>query len=472
MRRLHAINYILYLIGCDVLLTLAALHTAYLVRVYLPIGVPLAPSLIPMSRAVYVAAVSIWLGIFLLVEAYNPRKTLRVHEELQRLSLASGLAALTFAGFLYLTVRDLPRLLFIYFVLLNTGLILGHRAALRLAFRYAGPRVRDMERVLIVGAGALGRMVARQIRTLEWTGLKLVGFIDDDVQKQGTLVEGIPVLGRSGDIVSIVRNHGVDEVIFALPLRAQSSMADTIRSLYTLPVSIRVVPDLVDLAISKTTVETFEGIPFIGLRDPAIDGFNRLLKRAMDIVLATLLLLIVWPLMVVIAIAIKVTSPDGPVLFKQPRVGENGRIFKMYKFRTMVPDAEAKFDQVVRRLPDGTVIHKHKDDPRVLPIGRILRRLSLDELPQLFNVLKGEMSLVGPRPEIPQMMEHYKPWQWKRFSVPPGITGWWQVSGRADKPMHLHTEYDLYYIQHYSLLLDIQILWRTIWVVLRGKGAY
>ncbi len=472
MRRLHATNYALYLIVCDVLLTLVALHTAYFGRLYLPLGVPLSPALIPMSWAIYVAAVAIWLGIFLIIDVYNPRKTLRAHEEMQRLGLALGLAALTFAGFLYLTVRNLPRLLFVYFVLLNTALILGHRAALRLAFRYAGPRVRDMERVLIVGAGALGRMVARNIRSLEWTGLQLVGFVDDEVHKQGTQVEGVPVLGRLQDIVSVIRNHRIDEVIFALPLRAQAPMADTIRALYTLPVSIRVVPDLVDLAISKTTVETFEGIPFIGLRDPAIDGFNRLLKRAMDIVLASLLILLLWPLMLVIAIAIKITSPNGPVLFKQPRVGENGRIFKMYKFRTMVPDAEAKFDQVVRRLPDGTVIHKHKDDPRVLPLGRILRRLSLDELPQLFNVLKGEMSMVGPRPEIPQMMEHYEPWQWKRFSVPPGITGWWQVSGRADKPMHLHTEYDLYYIQHYSLLLDIQILWRTIWVVLRGKGAY
>jgi len=288
----------------------------------------------------------------------------------------------------------------------------------------------------------------------------------------GTEVEGAPVLGRLSDLVQIIRNQHVDEVIFALPRHAQATMVETIKQLHAVPVSIRVVPDLLDLALIQATVEDFEGIPLIGLRDPAIDGFNRLVKRALDLVLATAALLVVWPVMLLVAIAIKVTSPDGPVIFKQQRVGENGRLFWMYKFRTMVPDAEKQMDRVMRRLPDGKVIHKVKDDPRVIPIGRVLRRLSLDELPQLFNVLKGDMSLVGPRPEIPQMMQYYEPWQWKRFSVPPGITGWWQVSGRADKPMHLNTEYDLYYIQHYSPLLDLQILWRTIGAVLRGKGAY
>ncbi len=472
MRRHYTTNYILYLMASDAVITLLALRTAYLARLAIPFGIRLLPQHIFMPWGVYVAAVLVWLGVFLLLNVYEPRKTLRVHEELQRVVFAAGISAMVFAGLLYMTLRDLPRLLFVYFVMLNTALLLVHRSGLRAAFRYAGPRLRDTERVIIVGAGTLGREVARRVRELEWTGLHLVGFVDDDVQKQGQVIEGVPVLGRLGDIVQVVRVHRVDEVIFALPLRAQASMADVIRALHALPVSIRVVPDLVDLAISKATVENFEGIPLIGLRDPAIDGFNRVLKRLMDLSIATAVLLVTWPLMLLIAAAIKISSPEGPVLFKQDRVGENGRIFKMYKFRTMVPDAEAQFEKVVKRLPDGTVIHKTQDDPRVLPIGRILRRLSLDELPQLFNVLKGDMSLVGPRPEIPQMMKYYQPWQWKRFSVPPGITGWWQVSGRADKPMHLNTEYDLYYIQHYSLLLDLQILWRTIGAVLRGKGAY
>jgi lipopolysaccharide/colanic/teichoic acid biosynthesis glycosyltransferase len=154
------------------------------------------------------------------------------------------------------------------------------------------------------------------------------------------------------------------------------------------------------------------------------------------------------------------------------RVGEGGRLFSMFKFRTMVQNAEALRSQVETTTPDGQIIHKTAEDPRVTRLGRFLRRTSLDELPQLFNVLLGSMSLVGPRPEMPYLVEHYQPWQRKRFAVPPGITGWWQVTGRSEKLMHLHTEDDLYYINHYSIWLDLQIMIRTLWVVLVGKGSY
>lgn len=472
MRKQYETNYTLYLIVCDLVLTLIALRVAYHARLLLPFGVSLRPEHILLPWSVYLAVALIWLALFTLLSVYDARKTLHVHEEVQRLVLAIGTASLVFAGLLYLTLRDVPRLLFIYFVMCNGLLLVGHRLLVRLAFRYVGPRLRDAERVLIVGAGSVGQEVAARVKALEWTGLTPVGYLDDAPEKQGQVIDGLPVLGRVQDVVTVVRAHQVDEVIFALPLRAHHSMEHIVQQLQALPISVRVVPDLFDLAIFRATIEDFEGIPLIGLRDSAIDGFDRLVKRTLDLILATIILALVWPLMLVIALVIKVTSPEGPVIFKQQRLGENGRLFKMYKFRTMVPDAEQRLHEVMRRLPDGRVVHKVRDDPRVLPVGRILRRLSLDELPQLFNVLKGDMSLVGPRPELPQMMPFYEPWQWKRFSVPPGITGWWQISGRADKPMHLHTEYDLYYIQHYSPLLDLQILWRTIGVVLRGKGAY
>ena len=164
---------------------------------------------------------------------------------------------------------------------------------------------------------------------------------------------------------------------------------------------------------------------------------------------------------------------DGfPVIFRQKRVGKDGQLFEMFKIRTMVKNAEQLRGQVEKRDIDGNLIHKAKDDPRVTRVGRLLRRFSLDELPQLFNVLAGTMSLVGPRPEIPYLVEMYEPWQRQRFEVLPGITGWWQVNNRSDKPMHLHIEDDLYYIQNYSIWLDLKIILRTIWVVLIGKGAY
>ncbi|NBD35090.1 MAG: exopolysaccharide biosynthesis polyprenyl glycosylphosphotransferase, partial [Chloroflexi bacterium] len=241
--------------------------------------------------------------------------------------------------------------------------------------------------------------------------------------------------------------------------------------LHELPVNIRIIPDYFSLALYRATASDFGGIPMINLRDPALNDYQRLLKRGFDLVIGGLLTLLAMPVMIIIAIAIKLDS-RGPILFKQKRVGENGRLFDMYKFRSMVVNAEALQEKINQVDEEGHLIHKVKDDPRVTRVGRFIRRWSLDELPQFFNVLKGDLSLVGPRPEMPWLVEEYENWQRKRFAVPQGITGWWQVNGRSDKMMHLHTDEDLYYIQNYSLWLDILILLKTPWVVLRGKGAY
>jgi exopolysaccharide biosynthesis polyprenyl glycosylphosphotransferase len=186
---------------------------------------------------------------------------------------------------------------------------------------------------------------------------------------------------------------------------------------------------------------------------------------------STILIILLAPVMLLIAVLIKLESP-GPIIFRQERIGEYGRRFQMLKFRTMYQDADRRWQEVAKRDEQGRLIHKVKDDPRVTRVGRKLRRTSLDELPQLFNVLRGEMSLVGPRPEMPYIAAEYEPWQWQRFRVPPGITGWWQINGRSEKPMHLHTEDDLYYIQNYSFWLDLRILMRTLIVVWKGHGAY
>ena len=213
------------------------------------------------------------------------------------------------------------------------------------------------------------------------------------------------------------------------------------------------------------------GIPMFDLRAPALSEVQRLIKRAFDIVLSLLALIPILPLMAIISLVILLD--DGrPIFFRQKRVGENGRLFAMYKFRSMVKNAEQLQSQVEQKDENGNIIHKRRDDPRVTRVGRLLRRFSLDELPQIFNVLRGTLSLVGPRPELPYLVEKYQPWQRKRFAVPQGMTGWWQIHGRSDKPMHLHTEDDLYYVQNYSIWLDIQILIRTFWIIVRGKGAY
>lgn len=198
---------------------------------------------------------------------------------------------------------------------------------------------------------------------------------------------------------------------------------------------------------------------------------QRIVKRAFDITVASFVLFMVLPVMVTVAIAIKLTS-KGPVLFKQTRVGEGGKAFNIYKFRSMVVNAEALQAVVNQTDENGNVIHKSKNDPRITAIGRIIRQTSLDELPQLLNVIKGDMSLVGPRPELPWLVAQYESWQYDRFMVPQGITGWWQVNGRSELPCHLNTEQDIYYIENYSFMLDVKILAMTIPALLNRKGAF
>lgn len=198
---------------------------------------------------------------------------------------------------------------------------------------------------------------------------------------------------------------------------------------------------------------------------------QRIAKRAFDIIVSSIVLLIASPVLLVVGAAIKLTS-EGPVFFMQDRVGEGGQLFKIYKFRSMVADAESRQNEVNETDDEGNTIHKRKNDPRVTTIGKFIRKTSLDELPQLINVIKGEMSLVGPRPELPWLVAQYEEWQHRRFEVPQGITGWWQVNGRSDKPCHLNTDLDVEYIENYSFWLDIKIMLMTIPALLKGKGAF
>ena len=471
LRREDDANFVIYAYFSDLVLTMLALHLAYIVRISLPWGVALTAADIEFTPALYITVVAIWTLVFFLFNIYDARHTLRAVGELQALLLAVSLAAFVFAGVLYLSYRDLPRLLFIYFAIADVIFLVGYRWALRVSLRWAGARQLSVRRILVIGAGRVGQTVGWRIQEETWTGLELVGYLDDDVNKIGKTYANARVLGSLSGALAVVDQLQVDEVVFALPLHAHEELRRLVIALQEHPVGVRVVPDVLDLAFFRASMDDWDGIPLIGLRDPAISGFNRIIKRIFDLVVASLMLLISWPVMLAVAIAIKLDSP-GPAILRQERVGENGRLFHVYKFRSMVQDADKRLPEVVEENEQGQIVHKRQDDPRITRVGRFIRRTSLDELPQLINVLKGEMSMVGPRPELPFIVARYEAWQHKRFAVPPGITGWWQISGRSDKPMHLHTEDDLYYISHYSPLLDLQILWRTIGVVLKGKGAY
>ncbi|MDH7486906.1 MAG: sugar transferase [Anaerolineae bacterium] len=471
MNRRITFNYTVTLILIDLLLTPLALYLASLARLWLPFSYRLDVRYVYLNPAIYAMVLVIWGVIFPTMSVYDPRRILHLREQMWATFMAVSSSTLVLGGALYLSFRDVPRLLFIYFYLIDLFFLLGSRLLLRTVWAHWSEREQRVSKALIIGAGTLGQDIVRRAREYEWAGLRLEGYVDDDPSKQGSTIEGIPVLGPLDQAPTIIRQRDISEVIFALPLQAYEKLARLISELRELPVRVRMVPDVLNLAFFRATVEDFHGMPLIGLRDPAIDGFDRVVKRLFDLALSSLLLLVLWPLMLLIAVLIRLDSP-GPALFRQERVGENGRLFTMYKFRTMFVGAEQHLEELVQETPEGVVFLKRPDDPRVTRLGRFLRRTSLDELPQLFNVIKGEMSLVGPRPELPLLVQHYESWQRQRFAVPPGMTGWWQVSGRSERAMHLHTEDDLYYVRNYSLLLDLRILWRTIGTVLRGRGAF
>ncbi len=320
-----------------------------------------------------------------------------------------------------------------------------------------------------MGAGTLGQRVGQMVKDYGWTGLSLIGYVDDRLDNLEQ--NDFAVLGRLRDARRVVERENINDVVIALPQDAYGKVNDIVLDMHDLPLLMRVVPDYYSLSLYQATVEDFAGVPMINLRDPALNPVQRLIKRVFDLLIGGIVVLFISPLLGLVALAIKADS-DGPVIFRQQRVGENGRLFAMYKFRSMIVGAEELQEQHETYDEHGNMLYKREDDPRVTRVGRFIRRTSLDELPQLFNVIQGTMSLVGPRPELPMMVGRYELWQHKRFAVPQGMTGWWQINGRADKPLHLHTEDDIYYIQNYSLLMDIYILLKTPWVVLRGKGAY
>jgi exopolysaccharide biosynthesis polyprenyl glycosylphosphotransferase len=415
---------------------------------------------------------AIWFVMLMIFSAPRLVRSGQLIDGLWRLIAALGLASLTFAGALFLSFRQISRLYFIDFVALDLVALILFYGITRLIIRWRSWRAEEHSRVLIAGTGRTGLRIAHAIER-QWNGAApVVGFLDLTSDLVGDAIDGWPILGTLDEAPTIIERYAIDEIIITLPLEAHPQAVKLVRQLQAAPVHIRLVPDFLDFAVMRASVDYLEGLPVVGLRVPAISDEARIAKRLFDIAGSALLLVILAPFMAVIALLIKRDSP-GAAIYQAERVGENGKLFKMYKFRTMVEDADMRWSEVVMRRSDGKLAFKQPDDPRITRIGRWLRRTSLDELPQLANVLKGDMSLVGPRPELPVVVrQEYEPWQWSRFTVPQGMTGWWQINRRGYEHQHLCTADDLYYIQNYSLLLDFQILARTVLVVLTGQGAY
>lgn len=348
------------------------------------------------------------------------------------------------------------------FVICEIAYVIVGRSLLRFLVERRFRAGSGLDRVLVVGGGELAQAVVRRISSHRELGLHVVGYVSHDPERA---VEGAERLGDVDDLVDVVRMHRIDHVFVAMPHETAKKTMELLDRLVREYVSIHVVPDLLQFMALKSRVDDLDGLPTINLTESPLDGWNRFIKRGFDFVFALVALIVFAPVMLVIAILVKLED-RGPVFYRQTRMGLDGNPFEMMKFRSMSPDAEK----------ETGAVWADKDDPRRTRVGRIIRTWSLDELPQLFNVLTGEMSLVGPRPERPHFVEQFRdeyPHYMLRHKVRAGITGWAQVHGwRGNTSMKIRIEHDLYYIENWSLMLDLKILLLTFRHGFRHENAY
>lgn len=328
-----------------------------------------------------------------------------------------------------------------------------------------------VSRTIIVGAGEVGRTVMRTVVARPELGYDIVGFVDDDPEKGRTDIGRFKALGAVDYLPQLIDEEAIDEVIITLPWMSHRKTMRIVHECARRQVGARIVPDLFQLSLSQVDVNDLGGIPLIGVREVRIGRGALLIKRGMDIVIALFALIAGAPVAALVAVAIRLDSP-GPILFRQTRVGKGGRLFEIYKFRSMHAGAEEKMESLRELDETDGITFKIRNDPRMTRIGRFLRRTSLDELPQFWNVLRGDMSVVGPRPNIPSEVAEYREWHKQRLEVAPGLTGLWQVSGRSLLSFDETALLDIYYIENWSLWLDFRILLRTIPTVLSGEGAF
>jgi Undecaprenyl-phosphate glucose phosphotransferase len=408
----------------------------------------------------------IWAFVFRRMGLYRPMRGVRRARELWVLINANALAILLLISITYLFREksvQFSRLVFVYFWALATVFTVGQRTMLRFLLRELRRKGYNLRYMLIVGAGRVAGDLASRVRLHQELGIQLLGCLSkagDEKRGPG----GIPVVGRYEDVGQFIGRTDLDQIVVALPLEDHQRLPEIMAQLKDSIVDIKIVPDLYQFASLGGAIEEFEGLPVISLQECPLDGINLFTKRVVDLVLGCALLVVFSPLMLLIAALVKLSS-RGPVFFKQERVSFDGSRFSIVKFRTMYMNAES-------HGPGWTT----PGDNRVTPLGRLLRSTSLDELPQLLNVIKGDMSIVGPRPERPVFIQEFRrriPRYMLRHKVPAGITGWAQVHGwRGDTSIDKRIEYDLYYIEHWSLLLDLKILWLTLFRGFRNRNAY
>jgi Undecaprenyl-phosphate glucose phosphotransferase len=428
---------------------------------------------LPAPRGLAPLSIYLWSGAVLVPSALLVLRTFRLYRSARTAKLTSELASLVQSMLVisalagvgsYFARGELSRLVIAIFFVTGSVVLCTSRLVLRLVLRGLRKSGRNLRHVLVVGTGQLAGLVLEKIRRHADFGLRVHGLVAADPALVGTTVHGERVLGTIADLPRLSGDEGAEVIYLALARSEWQAEEEALRMLADSTAAVRLVPDLTTAFRLNPSVEDFDGMPVVLVTESPEQGWNAVVKRAFDLAGSSVGLLLLSPVLLLIAILVRLDSP-GPVLYTQERVGLNGRRFRMVKFRSMRADAEAGG-------PGWTT----KDDPRRTPLGTWLRKLSLDELPQLWNVFAGDMSLVGPRPEQPRFVEDFRgsiPRYMLRHHVKAGMTGWAQVNGlRGDTPLEQRIEYDLYYVQHWSLWFDLRILLLTVVRVFRDASAY
>jgi undecaprenyl-phosphate galactose phosphotransferase len=482
-RKYPLYKYLLALL--DLLTVGAAYYLAFLFEErWLMENAPISPGLL-FAEMVYVFFIGVvCVFIFHYLGLYQINVFITIFEHLLQIVkglaiLLSGIAVLSF-----FTKSDVivdSRLLILFFALSALALFILVRVSLfRLLYLYASRNKLVQRNALIIGAGENGRNVAVNLFLHDYTGVRLVGFLDDDVAAGAPVFNGVSVVGKTADMADSVRRLRVEEILICLEEVDHTHLMELLERTMRLNVIVKVCSPLYEIIPLRRSIEHYGNVPVVGVFQSGISDMNEGYKRAFDTLVAALTLVLLAPLFALIAILVKLDS-RGPVFYRQVRIGKNGREFRLYKFRSMTvgSDDDADREKLVAEFITSKEKQRHVEvastkivnEAHVTNVGKWLRRFSLDEFPQLINVLRGEMSIVGPRPCLPYEYAHYEEWHKRRMSVLPGLTGMWQVAGRSIVSFEDMVILDLHYIQNASIILDLRVMLKTIPVILFGTGA-
>jgi len=445
------------LLSFDILASVLAFAVSYYLRNFGPFRIFLyqvQPLRVYLQALPF--AILLLISIFYVSRLYEPKQRLSKIGEFYTTSRSITLWALLIMAASYFTKYDYSRIIVVLYFILSLFFVNLSRFLVQALQNKLARKGIGVTNVLIVGAGRVGRGIAKRLEDYNRVGFNLVGFVDGKAKPR----EGLNILGDLSYLANLIKTRNIDEVYISDPTLSHREILNVIASFGEDKVKFKVVSNVFDLVTGNVEIYELEKIPSLDIKRTSPTLPFLLVKRLFDILFSLLFLVLTAPLWIIIVLLILLESP-GSVILCQGRIGYKGKRFKIYKFRTMRQETSL-FAEPPKNLADS----------RITKMGRWLRKTSLDELPQFLNILKGEMSVVGPRPEMPFMVKGYEAWQWKRFDVKPGLTGLWQILGRKDLPLSENIEYDFYYINNQSLFLDFVIILKTIPVVLFGKGAY